>query len=144
RQPSWILQFRDVDSCDAALSLRGGELLCSSSEGDGVDAANAPGPKGESLVGLTAFCSESGEAWGVVIYSFQNTGTYDTVEIELCESRGGLPPSSPHLRSFLLPCAPACIARVESEAGKILVDVPPGLVDLAQTRPRARALSTAE
>ena len=112
----WLLSFEGVPDRTGAESLRGTRLFVDASEGLPED--DDEGWYEDDLVGLSAV-SVSGEQLGTVVAL--RTGTaQDLLAIRLADGR-----------EALVPFVEAIVPEVDVPGGRVVLDPPPGLLELA-------------
>ena len=111
----WLLGFEEIPDRTGAESLRGTRLVLA---GDQPDPAEYDeGWYEEDLVGLTAV-DPTGAVLGEV------------VALELGAAQDRLRLRRPDGQEALVPFVEAIVPEVDPEAGRVVVDAPPGLLDL--------------
>ncbi|MBP6997629.1 MAG: ribosome maturation factor RimM [Phycicoccus sp.] len=110
----WLLGFDEIPDRTGAESLRGTQLLGPADEVDDDE-----GYYEDDLVGLTAF-GPSGQALGEVT-ALTVGAAQDLLTLRLADGR-----------EALIPFVEAIVPLVDIEGGRIVIDPPAGLLDLAQ------------
>ncbi len=113
----WLLGFEEVPDRTGAESLRGTRLVIDGTDDDGSDPDEADVFSEDELVGLRAVDpagTELGHVSGLELGSAQ-----DRLVLTLT---GG--------REVLVPFVEAIVPEVDVAGGKVVIDAPPGLLDL--------------
>lgn len=111
----WLLGFEEIPDRTGAESLRGTRLVLAGDQPD--PAEDDEGWYEEDLVGLTAV-DPTGAVLGEV------------VALELGAVQDRLRLRRPDGQEALVPFVEAIVPEVDPEAGRVVVDAPPGLLDL--------------
>lgn len=111
----WLLGFEGIPDRTGAESLRGTRLVLD--EPEGSDASDDDGWYEKDLVGLTAR-TPAGEAVGEVI------------ALELGAAQDRLVLRRPNGEETLIPFVEAIVPEVDPSAGRLVIDAPPGLLDV--------------
>jgi 16S rRNA processing protein RimM len=116
----WLVGFEEVPDRTGAEGLRGTRLLLE----DDLPEEEAPDEDAwyeRDLVGLTAF-DPAGDQLGEV--TGLRTGPQDQLVLRLADGH-----------EALVPFVHAIVPTVDVEGGRVVVDAPPGLLDLGRTDP---------
>lgn len=111
----WLLTFEEIPDRTGAESLRETRLLADASEGDGAD----DGWYEDELLGL-AVLSPGGERIGEV------------AGLDIGQAQDRLVVRLPDGAEALIPFVEAIVPSVDLDRGEVVVDAPPGLLDLAR------------
>lgn len=111
----WLLGFEEIPDRTGAESLRGTRLVLAGDQPDPTE--DDEGWYEEDLVGLTAV-DPTGAVLGEV------------VALELGAAQDRLRLRRPDGQEALVPFVEAIVPEVDPEAGRVVVDAPPGLLDL--------------
>ena len=111
----WLLGFEEIPDRTGAESLRGTRLVLAGVQPDPTE--DDEGWYEEDLVGLTAV-DPAGAVLGEV------------VALELGAAQDRLRLRRPDGQEALVPFVEAIVPEVDPEAGRVVVDAPPGLLDL--------------
>lgn len=114
-QDVWLLGFEGIPDRTGAESLRGTRLVLA--EPDEPDESDDDGWYEKDLVGLTAR-TPTGDAIGEVI------------ALELGAAQDRLVLRRPNGEETLIPFVEAIVPEVDPSAGRLVVDAPPGLLDV--------------
>lgn len=111
----WLLGFEEIPDRTGAESLRGTRLVMAAE--DVEDEEDSEGWYEADLVGLTARTPDGSDIGEVVA-------------LELGAAQDRLVLRRPDGRQVLVPFVEAIVPEVDPEAGRLVVDAPPGLLDL--------------
>lgn len=117
-QRTWLLSFAGIPDRTGAESLRGTHLVVDADAGDPT-ADDDEGWYEDDLVGLRVE-DPSGAVLGAVT-GLHVGSAQDRLEVRLVDGR-----------SALVPFVEQIVPVVDPQAGRVVVDAPPGLLDLAQ------------
>jgi len=136
----YLVELDGVDDRDAALKLRGAVLYAREEDKSEIlDDIGEDEWMVEDLVGLSVFLEEnptqkvarvSGIVFGEDMGFFSDVGIVnDYLEILLEKNDGGM-----NKEMVLIPFVPQIVPVVDVEGGSIIIDPPPGLLDLTYVR----------
>ena len=111
----WLLGFEEIPDRTGAESLRGTRLVLSAEEPDPT--ADDEGWYEADLVGLTAVAPDG-------------TTVGEVVALELGAAQDRLRLRRPDGSEALVPFVEVLVPEVDPEAGRLVVDAPPGLLDI--------------
>ncbi|KAK3271345.1 hypothetical protein CYMTET_20299, partial [Cymbomonas tetramitiformis] len=119
-----ILKLEGFNTPEEALELAGGTLLIRKEARLPLEDSDFEFYV-QDLIGLRVFLQEDGSEIGVVQDVYDGTGTYDLLKVELTEGEKAGATS-------LIPFAKAIVPVVDLQGGRMELDPPAGLLELAR------------